>query len=51
MRGPEQGIAADLESLEQRANLFFELVAVRQADESLRDLAIARDHHRCGQAD
>lgn len=50
MREPGQGIAADLDNLEQRANLFFELIAVRQADESLRYLAIPRDHDRRGQA-
>src|SRR6202030_4624422 len=33
----------------QCMHLFFELIAVRQADESLRDFAVARDHDRCGQ--
>jgi hypothetical protein len=46
-----QGIAADLASLEQCANLLFELIAIGQSDESLRDFSVARDYDCRGQTD
>jgi hypothetical protein len=51
MRTLGQGIAAGFGNLEQCANLFFELIAIRQADEAFRDFSVACNHDRRGQTD